>query len=144
MRSTTKFLAVLVALPLALSLASCDKDAENAKKNSTKACGSEFSGTPSKPFPSDLQGPSDQTVYGYQSQGKTQDWFATTAGTTDTIVSVRDAVADKLKGAGYTIKGTDQEKGIEAEAEYAGPHEGSIQVQVACEGKLRIRYRVES
>ena len=139
-----KLTAVLIALPLAASLAACDKDAQDAKAKSEKPCGTDFSGTPSTAFPSDLPGLDGQTVYSYQSQGKTQDWFATVDGTRDDIVKTRDAVNDKLKGANYTIKGTDQEKGIEAESEYAGPHEGSIQVQVACSGKLRVRYRVES
>ena len=143
MRST-RVKAALIALPLALTLAACDKDAKEAKENSTKPCGSEFSGTPGTAFPSDVPGLDGQTVYGYQSQGKTQDWFATVDGTRDDIVKTRDAVNDKLKGASYTIKGTDQEKGIEAESEFRGKHEGSIQVQVACEGKLRIRYRLES
>jgi hypothetical protein len=144
MRSTTKVLAALVALPLALTLTSCDKAKKDAEKNSTAACGSEFSQTPDKALPSDLPGPSDQKAYSYTSQGKTEVWYVTTAGTRDTIVQVRDAINDKLKAAGYTIKGTDQEKTIEAEAEFTGPHSGSIQVQVACTGKLKVRYKLES
>jgi hypothetical protein len=143
MRST-KLLAALVALPLALTLAACEKDKKEAETASKAACGSDFDGTPTKPFPSDVPGPTDQDVYSYTSQGKTEVWFATTAGTRDTIVSVRDAIDDKLKAAGYTIKGTDQESGIEAESEFSGPHEGSIQVQVACKDKLKVRYKLES
>lgn len=142
MRSTTKALALLLALPIALT--ACEKDKKEAEKASKTACGSEFSGTPSKPLPNDVPGPSDRTVYDYNSQGKTEQWFATTSGTRDDIVKTRDAIADQLKGAGYEIEGSDQEKGIEAEAEFKGPHNGSLQVQVACEGKLRIRYRLES
>lgn len=142
MRSTTKGLALFLALPIALT--ACEKDKENAEKASKKDCGSDFSGTPSKPLPSDVPGPSDQTVYDYNSQGKTEQWFATTSGTRDTIVAVRDAVDDQLKAAGYTITKHDQEGGIEAEGYFSGPHSGSIQVQVACSGKLRIRYRLES
>ena len=142
MRSTTKALALLLALPIALT--ACEKDKENAEKASKKACGSEFSGTPSKAIPSDVPGPSDRAVYDYNSQGKTEQWFATTAGTRDDIVKVRDDLSNQLKGAGYEIEGSDQEKGIEAEAEFKGPHKGTIQISVACEGKLRIRYRLES
>jgi hypothetical protein len=144
MRSTHKLVAVLIALPLALSLASCEKDKKEAEKNSKTPCGSEFSATASTPLPSDVPGPSDRVVYSYVKQGKTQDWFATTAGTRDDIVSVRDAIKGQLSDAGYKIEGTDQESGIEAEAEFTGPHDGSLQVQVACEGKLRVRYRLES
>lgn len=142
MRSTTKSLALLLALPLVLT--ACEKDKENAEKASSTPCGSDFSGTPSKPLPSDVPGPSDQAVYDYNSQGKTQQWFATTSGDRDDIVKVRDDLSDKLKAAGYEIEGSDQEKGIEAEAEFRGAHKGSIQVSVACSGKLRIRYRLES
>lgn len=142
MRSTTKALALLLALPIALT--ACEQDKKKAEQAASTACGSQFSGTPSKPLPSDVPGPSDQAVYDYLSQGKTEQWLATTSGTREDIVKTRDAIADQLKSAGYQIEGSDQEKGIEAEAEFTGPHKGTIQVSVACEGKLRVRYRLES
>lgn len=45
--------------------------------------------------------------------------------------------------AGYTIKGTDQES-VEAEAEFEGPHEGTIKVQPLCKDTVEIRYEVET
>lgn len=141
MRTSTS-LALLLALPLALS--ACALDKQKAEKAAETPCGSDFSGTPSKPLPDDVPGPADQTVYQSASQGKTEVWFATVSGTRDHIVATRDALVDKLKAASYEIEGSDQEKGIEAEAEFNGPHKGTIQVSVACEGKLRIRYKLES
>lgn len=134
--------ALVLALPIALS--ACGASTPKAQKAAETPCGSEFTGTPSKPLPSDVPGPATQSVYKFASQGKTEIWFATVSGTRDDIATTRDGLVDQLEAASYEIEGSDQEKGIEAEAEFNGPHKGTIQVSVACEGKLRIRYKLES
>jgi hypothetical protein len=59
-------------------------------------------------------------------------------------VTTRDAIKTQLTAANYTIEGTDQEDNTEAEAEFAGPHDGRLQVIHYCLGKLRVRYILES
>lgn len=135
---------MLVALPLALAACGGEDEEKEKKGLASATCGSDIEGTASKALPSDLPGADGQKVYSYTSQGKTEVWFATTSGGLDDLVSTRDAIADKLKNAGYTIKGTDQEEDAEAEAEFGGKHEGSIQVQPICKDTLRIRYKIES
>ena len=44
---------------------------------------------------------------------------------------------------GYTVEGTDQEPGYEAEAELAGTHEGTLKVSPLCTGLLEVRYKIE-
>lgn len=78
------------------------------------------------------------------SQGRTVVAFASEPGGRDDIVAVRDRVLVDLKGAGYTVVGTDQEPGYEAEAEISGPHEGTVKVSPLCTGLLEVRYKLES
>ena len=94
-------------------------------------------------LPAVLKLPADQKLLRVQTQGKTTVAFASTAGGRDDIVAVRDRVLDLLKGSGFTVKGTDQEPGYEAEAELGGVVDGTIRVKPLCTGRLEIRYKVE-
>lgn len=48
-----------------------------------------------------------------------------------------------LKKAGYRVTGTDQEPTYEAEAQFTGPHNGSLRVKPLCTGQLEVRYKIE-
>ena len=75
--------------------------------------------------------------------GRTVVAFASLPGRRGDIVQVRDAVLADLRGAGYTVAGTDQEPGYEAEAELAGTHEGTLKVSPLCAGLLEVRYKID-
>lgn len=94
-------------------------------------------------LPTGLALPPGQKLLRVQTQGKTSVAFASTAGGRDDIVKVRDDVLTLLKAAGFTVKGTDQEPGYEAEAEVSGPAEGTVRVKPLCEGRLEVRYKIE-
>lgn len=94
-------------------------------------------------LPAGLPKTGDETVLNVATQGKTTVAFASIAGGRDDIVSVRDRVLDDLKKVGYTVVGTDQEPGYEAEAELGGTHPGSLKVSPLCEGLLEVRYKIE-
>lgn len=76
-------------------------------------------------------------------QGRTVVAFASVPGGRGDIVRVRDGVLSDLRGAGYTVAGTDQEPGYEAEAELAGVHEGTLKVSPLCAGLLQVRYKID-
>jgi hypothetical protein len=139
-----RFLAVALAIPLVLVLASCSDGAKDkAKAAATQACPSAISQSASTGLPSDVPGPGG-TVYDYNSQGKTRFWFAAIDGSPDQLVSLRDAYNTTLTGKGYTIKGHDQEPGAEAETEFSGPHDGTTQFIPLCSGKVRVRITLTS
>src|SRR3954466_6447077 len=71
-------------------------------------------GTPTAPAGFTL--PAGQHLLEVQSQGKTQIIYASTDGSRDDIVSVRDQVTTALKADGYSVTHTDQEPTFEAEA----------------------------
>jgi hypothetical protein len=83
------------------------------------------------------------TVLRVAAQGRTVVAFASLPGGRGDIVQVRDAVLADLRGAGYTVAGTDQEPGYEAEAELAGTHEGTLKVSPLCAGLLEVRYKID-
>lgn len=140
-----RFIAAALAVPLVLALASCGDNAEKkAKEAAGSPCPSTISQTTTTPLPADVPVPSGGTVYDYNSQGKTQFWFAAVDGTPDRLVSLRDSYNTQLTGKGYTIEGHDQEPGAEAEAEFKGPHEGTTQFQQLCTGKVRVRIKLTS
>lgn len=98
-------------------------------------------GTP--PPPADLPTVAGWTQVDTVSQGSTTIWLGTVEG--EDVVVLRDkAVAALTAGGGYEIPRSDQEGQAEAEAEFTGRHEGSIQVIPLCEGTLRVRYRVSA
>jgi hypothetical protein len=136
-------LAAALALPLVITLAACDNAKDNAKKAAGTPCPATISQTASTPLPTDVPSPGG-TVYDYNTQGKTLFWFVAVDGTPEKLVSLRDGYNSQLTGKGYTIKGHDQEPGAEAEAEFAGPHEGTTQFQPLCSGKVRVRIKLSS
>jgi hypothetical protein len=75
-----------------------------------------------------------------QTQGKTTAVFVSTAD--DDLVKVRDEVLASLVAQGYSKKATDEEPGIEAEAEFGGKGEGTIKVKPLCTDRLEIRYKL--
>ncbi len=83
------------------------------------------------------------TLLNVDTQGKTTVAFVKLDGGRDDIVTVRDKVLTDLKAAGYTVEGTDQEPGYEAEAQLAGTNEGTLKVSPLCEGLLEVRYKIE-
>jgi hypothetical protein len=96
-------------------------------------------GTPTAPAGFTL--PAGQHLLEVQSQGKTQIIYASTDGSRDDIVSVRDQVTTALKADGYSVTHTDQEPTFEAEATVSkNGTDDTVQVQPLCNGRLRVRY----
>ena len=124
------------ALITALALSGC------GPSEPPQACDPPASGAPTT-LPLGLPLTEGATVLDVTTQGKTTIAFATIAGDAADIVAVRDRVLVDLKAAGYTVVGTDQEPGFEAEAELAGSHEGTLKVAPRCTGRLEIRYKIE-
>jgi hypothetical protein len=136
--------ALAVSFPLLLTLAACgDGDKQKAAGAANSACPSTLSNSVSTQLPSDLPAPNG-TAYDYSNQGKTQVWFYALNGGPDNLVSLRDAYNTQLKGKGYTIEGTDQEAGAEAEAEFKGAHDGTTNFRALCTGKVVLRLKITS
>lgn len=113
------------------------------KKDAGRACGDLDTPTGSATVPAALSLPLGQKLLRVQTQGKTAVVFASVQGGRDDILSVRESVLTSLKGQGYTVKGTDQEPGIEAEAELEGTASGTLRVKPLCTDRLEIRYKME-
>jgi hypothetical protein len=135
-----------VVVPLIITLAACgDDDKEKAKENASASCPTNITQTAATPLPSDVPAPTGgSSAYESESQGATKFWFFAVDGTPDDLARLRDAYDDTLKGKGYDIKGTDQEEGAEAESEFEGPHGGTTQFIPLCQGKVRVRVKLES
>jgi hypothetical protein len=118
---------------------------EGLATKSTQSCGGRDVPVPGAPttLPLDLPLTEGETVLDVATQGRTTVAFASEPGGRDDIVAVRDKVLADLARAGYTVVGTDQEPGYEAEAELAGTHPGSLKVSPLCEGLLEVRYKIE-
>lgn len=114
-------------------------------KKSEQACGDNARPAADAPaeLPLGLPLTRGEKVLRVAEQGKTTVAWASEPGGRDDIVEVRDQVLRDLAGAGYTVVGTDQEPGYEAEAELAGTHPGSVKVSPLCEGLLEVRYKIE-
>lgn len=106
-------------------------------------CAGFATSTPTDAPPADLPLIDGGTAYRSDKVGATEIFFVRAPGTAEDLVAVRDAAVAKLTKAGYTLKGTDQEPGAEAEAEFEGPHEGTLNVQTLCSGQVKVRYRLE-
>ena len=146
MRATTRrLLGTLAAVPLVLGVAACGgssdgADEEEASGPGSVACGSLPAADPAAKLPEGFPVLDDQVLYEPSKQGATTIVFARLD--TSDFVKVRDELVDKLKAAGYTIDGTDQES-VEAEAQFSGKQTGTIKVQPLCKGKVSVRYKVE-
>jgi len=145
-RDLRRSLAALAVLPF-LAVAACGGSSEEGDNgegdgNANAACTSTYttadaSAKPPAPLPS-----VDGVVwYSKETQGESTYYFGSIDG--DNVVDQRDAIKDAFAGANLEVEGTDQEENAEAELEFGGAQHGSVQVIHLCEGKLRIRYRVE-
>ena len=95
-------------------------------------------------LPLDLPLSDGEQVLRVATQGATTVAFASLPGSREDIVARRDTVLRDLAAAGYRVTETDQEPGYEAEAQIAGPHEGTLRVKPLCTGLLEVRYKLES
>jgi hypothetical protein len=110
-------------------------------KDAKKACTGLDTVDPAATLPAGFTLPSGQTLMRVQKQGKTSVVFASTPGTRDDLVAIRNRTVDALKAAGYTLKHTDQEPTYEADAAVSkGDTDDSINVRPLCTGKAVVRY----
>jgi hypothetical protein len=111
----------------------------SASTTVSAGCGTLPTADPTASLPSDFPALAGQVLYEPSTQGKTTIVLAIV--NEGDFVAVRDELVAKLKAAGYTIPGTDQES-IEAEAEFAGRHDGTVKVEPLCDGFVAIRYKL--
>jgi hypothetical protein len=110
-------------------------------KDADKACAGLDTVTPGATLPAGFQLPADQTLLRVDTQGKTSIVYASTVGTRDDLVAIRDRTVEALKAEGYKVNGTDQEPTFEADAALSkGDVDDSINVRPLCSGKAVIRY----
>lgn len=126
--------AALLAVPLLV--AACGGASKDA---AGEPCGALPTRDPSAALPSGFPQREGEVLYGPAAQGKTSIVFGLVPD--GDFVAVRDGVVDRLRAAGYDIVGTDQEA-VEAEAEFTGPHEGTVKVQPLCQGYVTVRYKL--
>jgi len=105
-----------------------------------RVCGSLDTPHVNEALPSTLQLPSDEKLLEIAHQGKTTLVVASTGGTRQDVVEVRDAVVRALTAEGYRKTGDDAEPGYEAEAQLEGTADASVKVRPLCEGRLEVRY----
>ncbi len=137
-------LAAAALVPLLAGLSACgDSDSEaGTPSDAGKACGTLPTADPAATLPTGLPA-RDQVLYEPSVQGKTTIVF----GLVDEsdFVEVRDDYVEKLKAAGWTIDGTDQES-VEAEAQFSkkdpGLIAGTVKVQPLCKGYVTVRYKL--
>ena len=140
-----RVIAAGLVVPLVAALAACsDATEKKAKARATASCPADIGKTAADPLPSDIPAPNGATAYLSASQGATKVWFFALDRGSAELASMRDAYDNTLKGKGYTIKGTDQEDGAEAESEFSGPHDGTTNFQPLCTGKVKLRLKLES
>jgi hypothetical protein len=135
--------AVVVAPTLALALAACGDDGDKKLEAAAVAtCGALPTADPSATLPTGFPAVPGQVLYMPASAGKTTVVHGLVTGTANDPTTTRDEVVTLLKAAGYTIDGTDQEAGREADADFSGPNKGSISVHPYCLGHLDIKYTI--
>ena len=142
-----RLVAAALLSPLVLALAACggSSEGEPEGEGGTGACPDSISQAASTQPPDDVPAPEGaDSAYDYFEQGATQVWFFALDGEAGDLVSVRDAYDDTLAGADYEIEDTDQEEGHEAESEFRGPHEGTVNVRTLCDGKVALRLKLIS
>jgi hypothetical protein len=133
-------LAATALVPLLMGLTACgddDKDGDEGPAFGQGACPTLPTADPTATLPAGFP-TRDQVLYEPSTQGSTKIVHALVD--ESDFVEVRDDLVDKLKAAKYTIGGTDQES-VEAEAEFSGPHRGTIKVEPFCKGYVTIRYK---
>lgn len=97
---------------------------------------------PGTALPLDLPLPPGGVVRTVAEQGRTSVSLIDVPGGAQDIVRVRDEVVQGLVDVGYRLVDTDQEPGFEAEAEVAGPYDGTLRVKPLCDGVLEVRYAI--
>lgn len=142
---TTTTVAALLAVPLLLGVTACsDGDKQKAAGAAGASCTGVALTDSNATLPAGFPALDGQTLYMPSTQGKTMVVFGRVSGSQNDLVTIRDSIATKVKAAGYTIEGTDQEKGAEADLELSGPHAGTINVRPLCQGMVAVRYRFTS
>lgn len=134
----------LAALAVLLSGA-CGGGAERATTAAAPSAASAPCPPPPDPgtaLPLDLPLPPGGVVRTVAEQGRTSVSLLDVPGGVPDIVRVRDEVVQGLVDVGYRLVDTDQEPGFEAEAEVAGPYDGTLRVTPLCAGVLEVRYAV--
>jgi hypothetical protein len=123
-----------------------EREEAEARENAGKACSEvDLDGKPKNEPPSDLTILDGAKVYESEGPfGKTERFMAAVDGEPAEMPEKRDAAAQALEQAGYSIRSTDEEADAEAEAHLEGADGQTVDIQVKplCEGKLRIRYTV--
>ncbi len=114
---------------------------EIAKKGE-RACGTLDTPQSSASVPTGLTLPDGVKLLNIQTQGKTTLVLTSTEGQRQDVVDVRDRVAEQLAAQGWTKKGTDQEPGYEAEAQFEGKVDGSLRVRPLCQDRLEVRLTI--
>lgn len=143
-RATKALLALLAVVALgAGGFAVFERfERQGVAEKGERACGNLDAPAAAGLAPTAFTLPEGQKALSVQTQGKTTLFVASTAGTRDDVVEVRDAVVADLKGQGFELAGTDQEPGYEAEAQLEGRADASVKVRPLCEGRLEVRYTV--
>lgn len=141
-RPLRRGLALAALVPLLTGLTACGDSKKDSDAGSgtaaTSKCGTLPTADPTAKLPDGFPALGGQVLYEPSLQGKTQIVYGLLSETK--FLEVRDELVTKLKAAGYTVPGTDQES-VEAEAEFTGKQEGTIKVQPLCKGNLTIRYK---
>lgn len=141
-----KWLVTAAVLPL-VSIAACSGGQANsaAGAGTLAPCRDGLDrDSASEQLPPDFPSLSGSRLYRFGSIGRTRVWFATVVGGSGEVVPVRDRVVAGLRENGYDIVDTDQERDAEAEAQFRGPHEGTVRVRPLCRGRVEVRYKLES
>jgi hypothetical protein len=130
-----------------VGLGACGEDDEDkdARPAATASCATPPPIDTASVLPATFPIPSGGTPYEHATQGATKIEYIHVPGTADQLTDIRDAELNSVVAAGYDKKGTDQEKGREADGEFSGPHEGSINVRLAsdCAGLVTVRITIE-
>jgi hypothetical protein len=146
-RMRGRLMAAALVSPLVFGLAACGGSSSGGESDQggSGPCPSDISSTAPTGLPSDLPAPSGASApYDYFPQGATKVWNIALDGTAADLVSLRDAYDNTLKAQGYSIEGTDQEPGHEAESEFKGAHDGTTNFRTLCDGKVVLRLKITS
>lgn len=142
-----KTATVVLLLPLLLgSMAACSKKTKTAapvaspSASAGTSCDGKLTRDPSLALPANLPTELSLLLTSTQNAGATRIYFGALPETD--IVGARDDLSAKLVAKGYKIVGKDQEPGTEAEAQFAGPHDGTLRTRFLCTGYLEVRYSI--
>jgi hypothetical protein len=139
--------AATALMPLVFGLAACggSNDEEEGEGAPLAACPTDLGTAADTQPPDDVPLPDGAgSAYEYFPQGETQVWNFAVDGESGDLTSMRDDYLAQLEDAGYEIEDTDAEEGFEAEAEFNGPHEGTVVYRMLCEGTVGLRLKLLS